>query len=509
MPKNLEAQINKWVKSCMEGYSPVFREKRKIIKDPVWNMIELKPLECLVLDTPIVQRLRRIHQTGLTFFTYPAAVHTRFEHSLGVVAAATKIARNITFDKKKLASYSIRPKDLEEIRLAAILHDVGHCALSHLSEPNVKMHQLFVKYAEDFRKLTGLRVKPHELLGYCIVKSPAFRDIFRELVRMAAGTHVISDPDNSMTRIADMIVGFPPEGDRNQSFLSNIINGAFDADKIDYIARDSYFTGIALGAEVEMLIYKLLVYPINVLDGVTNEDVEANSIIVTYAGGIAYEQIAMSKKSLNVNVYNHQKVMAAHEMARDLVHGILKGDIEVNGMKYDDPALFLNITDWDMLGGSMSSHTANQLQKKLACRYLPRRALRVATHTLEPGSGPGLREFYRRLEGDERHGYRDFREAIAQTAKIDVLNTYVAVPKVPNTRELMEGKCIFPDGSVDDIGNHFAGAVESYGLRREISYVYAIGTPVEKVADAAKQVLETEKYGSLRFKESATAGLDA
>jgi HD superfamily phosphohydrolase len=424
------------------------------------------------------------------------------------VAAATKIATNLTFDKK-LAGYSIHRKDREEIRLAAILHDVGHCALSHLSEPNVKMHQLFVKYAEDFRKSTGLKVKPHELMGYCIVKSPAFLGIFRDLVRKAAGTHAISDPDNSMTRIADMIVGFPPEGHRKQAFLSNIINGAFDADKIDYIARDSYFTGIALGAEVEMLIYKLLVYPIHVLDGVTNKDVEANSIIVTYAGGVAYEQVAMSKKSLNVNVYNHQKVMAAHEMARDLVHGILKGHIKVNGMKYDDPALFLNMTDWDLLGGSTSSDTAGLLQKRIAHRYLPRRALRVATHTLEPGTGPGLREFYRRLEDDERHGYRDFREAIAEIAGIDVSNIYVAVPKVPNTRELMEGKCIFPDGSVDDIGNHFAGAVESYGLRREVSYVYAMGTPVKKVADAAKQVLETEKYGSLRFRENATAGLDS
>ena len=57
-----------------------------------------------------------------------------------------------------------------------------------------------------------------------------------------------------------MIVGYPPEGSREQLYLSNIINGAFDADKIDYIARDSYFTGIALGAEVEMLMQGYFTY---------------------------------------------------------------------------------------------------------------------------------------------------------------------------------------------------------------------------------------------------------
>lgn len=507
MTKKLEDLMNQWVKECLDNYSPVFRKKDKIIKDPIWNMIRLSPLECLVLDTPIVQRLRRIHQTGLTFLTYPAAVHTRFEHSLGVVAAATKIANNLSF-AESLHGSVIKPEDLQEIRLAAILHDVGHCALSHLSEPNIALHQLFINYEAAFKKLTGLTVKPHELIGYCIVKTPSFREMFNKLVTQAAGSHDISDPEKSITRIADMIVGYPPEGERTQLYLANIINGAFDADKIDYIARDSYFTGIALGAEVEMLIHKLLVHPIMIFDGITGKDVEANAIIVSYAGGVAYEQIAMSKKSLNVNVYNHQKVMAAHEMARDLVHGILGGQIKINRKVYNDPSLFLRITDWELLAGWTNSGIGGGIQRRIATRHIPRRALRIATHTLEKSSVPNLRQFYESLTSDERHGYRDFRKAVAETAGVDMTNIYVAVPKVPNTRELMEGKCMFPDGSIEDIGDHFAGGVESYGLRREVSHVYSMGVPANQISSAAMQVLENDRYGALKFTSNATVGLE-
>jgi HD superfamily phosphohydrolase len=506
MIDTLESIVDRWVNESLEGYIPRLYKKKKIIKDPIWNMIELSELECSILDTPVLQRLRRIHQTGLAYFTYPAALHTRFEHTLGVVAATSKVAKRLSFCPD-LRGLSITQRDFEELRLAALLHDVGHCALSHLSEPHFGNHVIFKIYAEKFRKETGLRVKPHELLGYCVVKTPSFEAQFEELVKSSSGTHKINNPKTSLGRIADMIVGFSPEGSRPHLYLSNIINGAFDADKIDYIARDSYFTGIALGAEVEMLMHKLLVHPSTITDGISGENVPANCIIVNYSGGVAYEQIAMSKKSLNVNVYNHQKVMAAHELARDLINMVLKGEMDIHGQKYDNPSLLLGITDWDLLAGSTKSKKGVALQKKIAGRILPRRALKIAEHTLEEKNERGLRHFFNKVNEDEKHGKDDFRGAVADLAKVNKEEVFLAVPDVPTTRELMEGKCQFPDGKIEDIGNHFAGAVESYGLRREISYVFAL-KDIKKVGEAAKAVLRSSEYGALSFTEGATACLE-
>src|SRR5215216_4617520 len=94
------------------------------IRDPIHGFIELTPRERAAADTPIVQRLRSISQLALTYLVYPGARHTRFEHSLGVCHVAGRLA-----DELELPA-----RDARTVRLAALLHDIGHGPFSHVSE---------------------------------------------------------------------------------------------------------------------------------------------------------------------------------------------------------------------------------------------------------------------------------------------------------------------------------------------------------------------------------------
>ena len=90
--KKIEKQVESFVKEKLKGYKPE-KIKKKTIRDSVWGSIEFSDWEIQLIDTPLFQRLRDIYQIGLVYFTYPASRHSRFEHSLGVVAAAKKFAR--------------------------------------------------------------------------------------------------------------------------------------------------------------------------------------------------------------------------------------------------------------------------------------------------------------------------------------------------------------------------------------------------------------------------------
>ena len=103
----------------------------KAIKDSVWGMITLRGEEVLVVDSPVVQRLRRIKQLGTTFFTFPTADYSRFEHSLGVLHQGERMIAAI---KERSTNQGEVEGARRAIRLACLLHDIGHLPLSHLAE---------------------------------------------------------------------------------------------------------------------------------------------------------------------------------------------------------------------------------------------------------------------------------------------------------------------------------------------------------------------------------------
>ena len=133
----IEAKIGDSVTSYTTSLPPAgsFAEKEgKAIKDSVWGMIHFSADETAIIDSPRLQRLRGVRQLGVTYLTYPTAGYSRFEHTLGVVHQCDKMWRAIRQRTSRDLWSSLEDSDLRALRLAALVHDVGHMPFSHLSE---------------------------------------------------------------------------------------------------------------------------------------------------------------------------------------------------------------------------------------------------------------------------------------------------------------------------------------------------------------------------------------
>ena len=128
--KKIETDVEQFVEEKLDGYIPGDIES-KTIHDSVWGSIEYSEWEMQLIDSPLMQRLRDVHQVGLAMLTYPAARHSRFEHSLGVAAAAKRMCERVNANS---SGFKIDEENKNCIILAAIVHDIGHCFYSHLSE---------------------------------------------------------------------------------------------------------------------------------------------------------------------------------------------------------------------------------------------------------------------------------------------------------------------------------------------------------------------------------------
>ena len=205
------------------------------IRDPVYGFITFNDWEKEIIDHPAFQRLRRIHQLSLTSMVYPGATHTRFEHSLGVMQFATLMYDAIVNndDSKKILedrlSYNEAglKKDKQLIRLAALLHDVGHAPFSHATEEIMPINDQ-----------TG-KLHRHEDYTTAIIKGP---------LKKVIENHQINKTNYNITaeEVAALIEG-NVEILRDRIFWKVIISSQLDADKGDYLLRDSYYVGVKYG----------------------------------------------------------------------------------------------------------------------------------------------------------------------------------------------------------------------------------------------------------------------
>ena len=209
------------------------------IKDPLYGYIRITEIERRIIDTQPVQRLRRIRQLSGSEYAYPAANHTRFEHVLGTMYLAGILAQSIPIN--------LSNQEIQRIRLAALLHDVGHAPFSHLFEP------LLAKYLG----------KTHEDMTFWIIAESQLSSALR-----AEGF----DPNE----IGKLAVG--RLGDPQHPFLDQIIRSSVDVDKMDFIVRDSYHTGAGYGY---VDIFRLI-YTMDILDGNLAVDVTAIPTLETF-----------------------------------------------------------------------------------------------------------------------------------------------------------------------------------------------------------------------------------
>lgn len=434
--KKIEDDINDFVNQKLFNYTPLISDE-KTIHDPVWGSTSYSIWEIQIIDSPLFQRLRDINQVGLALLTYPSARHSRFEHSLGVASAAKFMCDKI---EKNTCSFHISDDIRNAIVLAALLHDIGHCFYSHLSETIYGELEDFVNIRKKFSEKLELKPKPHEILSFMIVNTNAFKSFFLNKVdypnKSAVSKTLFQD-------IGCMIIGENIERDKKLcSFQTALINGPFDADKLDYIKRDSLTAGLALQYDTERLFTKIQVHLIPV------NNVVEERLVINFNGITAVEELTFCKIMLFSYIYYHQKVLISEVMIKDYIFGLYNlGIIQ----SFSD---FLNYTDSDILklgekqNGKKPFPEYGELDlKKLADnihnRSLPRRCFEVSQNSVEaiiPKNQKEELKFY----DDILHKCRHESNYSAENLKNDILHISGA---------LMDGDDIKLDDVIGELRN--------------------------------------------------------
>src|SRR5690242_18183975 len=242
----------------------------EIIRDPLWNNIAVDPLAMRLVDTPAFQRLRYVRQLGLAFLVYPGASHSRFEHALGAYHLA-RVALAMLAERGDLEG--IDDALLSEVRVAMLLHDIGHYPFSHALEEIGALH--------------------HEEVARPLITDGAVADALR-----SAMSH--DTPDQIMA----LIRGESP------SPLQRLISGSLDLDKLDYLRRDAFMCGVPYGEiDVDRLMNSLTVV----------EGPGGLEIGIVEKGLSALESLLFARYQMYRNVYWHHAVRSATAMYKRLV----------------------------------------------------------------------------------------------------------------------------------------------------------------------------------------------
>lgn len=292
------------------------------IVDPIHDFIRVYQTELKIIDSPIFQRLRRIRQLSGAHFTYPSAQHSRFEHSLGVMHVAGQAAQAL---KEK---GFLNADKIQEIRLAALLHDVGHGPFSHLFE----------------EVLQAKKKTSHEEIGKKIILHSEIGDILS-----AAGFD-----KKFITKLAF--------GDSKYRFVNEIISGSLSADMMDYLQRDGYFTG----AEHAKIDHKRIIQSL---------DVYKNKLALDKSALYSFESMILSRYQMFKAVYFHKTVRSAEVM---MLEALRLADDEANftSLNLDD---YVKLTDEFVISQILSLPEYTQelrRAKKIATDYQNRRLLK-------------------------------------------------------------------------------------------------------------------------------------
>ncbi|MBI4339048.1 MAG: HD domain-containing protein [Chloroflexi bacterium] len=366
LAQGLQEEINGYVAEIFDGFIPRIqddptRKDGKVIRDPIHGFFQLTPAEVEVIDTPLIQRLRYIHQNAFAYLVYPSAHHTRFEHSLGAAKVVADIAQG--FRQRGDDSKYFPPEVEAEARLAALLHDVGHGIFSHLSESLIKEH--WFDLFETIKPLYNNK-SPGEILSHMLTMSPLFQRFLREVFDRH---HLTFSP----LRVANLIIGQTDEPSAN-IYRADLITGPLDADKLDYIARDSYFTGIRTECDVSNIVRCLRVWS-------DSSHPIGRTMVVTLSGSSFAEQMHFARLLLFPAMYHHQKVRALESMVKGLFENIWDNNVAVEEPRLQFKRItdFFRITEGEFLALATREPITQNQARRLSNRMLLQRALHISS----------------------------------------------------------------------------------------------------------------------------------
>ncbi len=320
--------------------------KSKIINDPLHGFLALPSAIIYdVIQHPYFQRLRRIRQLGMSEWVYPGATHTRFHHALGALNLTIQAVE--TLQRKGV---HISDEEKEGVSLAILLHDIGHGPYSHTLE-----HTLIQEVHHEAISLQIMERMNQEFNGKLSIAIEIFKGTYTQ-----------------------------------KPFLGQLISGQLDMDRLDYLLRDSFYTGVSEG----IVGADRIIHMLNVKDG---------NLVVEEKGIYSVEKFLVARRLMYWQVYLHKTVIAADAMlvsilqrARQLakegstlgtyhplMHFLFK---DINASNFDDEALdlFLALDDIDILSSVKQWQFHEDKILSILCNRLLKRQLPKIKIGLEP-----------------------------------------------------------------------------------------------------------------------------
>ncbi len=347
--------------------------KNKIINDPIYGFITVKdPLIYELIDHPYFQRLRRISQLGLTYLVYPGAYHTRFHHAIG---AMHLMGRAIYTLRQK--GHEITPEEERGVLIAILLHDVGHGPFSHALEhtliPGVSHEALSLKIMEELNQ----------------------------------------EFDGALTLAIDIFTNNHPK-----AFLHQLISSQLDMDRLDYLRRDSFYSGVTEGSVNSERLLTML-------------NVKDDQLVVDSKGIYSVEKFLVARRLMYWQVYMHKTVLSAEFMLVNILKRakyLANQGVELTGtqaLKHflhadytwndfeENPAIlkkFLELDDFDVMSGIKDWANHNDLiLSDLSSRIINRNLLKIRLQEtpfeeeLAEKMAEGIRNQYGFTHGEERY----------------------------------------------------------------------------------------------------------
>jgi len=230
--------------------------RRKILNDPVYGFITIPPgIIFDLIEHPWFQRLRRIRQLGMTHYVYPGANHTRFQHAIGAM-----YLMDLAIEEIRSKGHVITEEEAEAVTIAILLHDIGHGPFSHAME-----HSLFDNVSHEDVSLMFMEELNRQFDGRLGLAMDIFRNRY------------------------------------SKKFLHQMVSGQLDMDRLDYLKRDSFFTGVTEGAIGSDRIIKML----NIVD---------DQLVVEQKGIYSIEKFLIARRLMYWQVYLHKTVLAAEQV---------------------------------------------------------------------------------------------------------------------------------------------------------------------------------------------------
>ncbi|MCC6747491.1 MAG: HD domain-containing protein [Deltaproteobacteria bacterium] len=370
------------------------------IRDPIHGAIRLTPRELEVVESPVFQRLRGIRQLGFTEHAFPGATHSRFAHGLGAMEMATRMFEAIFPPGGSPLPAEERERLRQLVRLTVLLHDVGHAPLSHATEVCMP-RRAALALPGDLESARDEQATHEDYTLKLLLESE-----LTDRLRRVFGPQGIDPLDICYLlshRYPERAATLAVEGLDYGPLLSQLVSGELDADRLDYLQRDSYYTGVSYGKVDEQWLLSNLGY--QVVEGQV-------FLAMSHRGIFAFEDFLLSRYHMFVSVYYHHSSVGFDNMLMRYLEDAegelaIPTDVEAY-LAFDDVAF------WSVLRRSK-----NVWAERMVRRQLYRRILELNAETgydltalLDALTAAGVDHFVARDEGVLSRYYGNGRAAL-------------------------------------------------------------------------------------------------